>query len=145
MDIFFQKFRENLLQIRLNLTENNYLACSKISSSLVRNSFFFENKEAVFISEYFDYLFYNIVNEERYYGISDEEKEIISYKVVELIDYLTKDIPIDNDVEKIRLLYDLMVDTRYDITKIQLFHEKNKTPKFRKFSGPPGEFFLDEQ
>ena len=141
MESFDNKYRETLLQIRLNILNGNYYTSNKLSNSLTSVSTFLDEKNYVYISEMFEYLTSNIDNLVNYYQVSDEDKTKINISLTNLIDFVTKEIPI-NDTQKEMELLDLMKGARFLVTKMQIYYFTQK-PRIRRRRFPP-DYIVEE-
>ena len=135
MESFINKYRETLLQIRLNILNGNYYTSNKLSNSLTIISTFLDEKNYVYISEMFEYLTLNIKDIVNIYQVSDEDKTKINTSFTNLIDFVTKEIPI-NDTKKEMELLDLMKEARFLVTKMQNYYFTQK-PRIRRGRFPP--------
>lgn len=141
MESFINKYRETLLQIRLNILDENYYTSNRLSNYLTRVSAFIDEKNYVFISEMFEYLISNIYEIVNNYKVSDEDKTKINTILTNLIDFITKEIPI-TDTKKDMELLELLKEARFLVTKMQLYYFTQK-PKTRRERFPP-DFIIEE-
>jgi hypothetical protein len=125
MEDFQKKIRDKLLEIRLYLADSNYQACAANFTELTHIYVLLEDKTHLFITEYFEWLFTNLdsMNENT---VPDKEKmKIINSKIENLLDYLIREIPIDTNEQIINMI-NLMIESRYEVSKMQLYTVNNR-------------------
>jgi hypothetical protein len=123
-----EKFKEGLERIRKNLRSSNFQGCANNSQDLTTTSEFVSFEEGVFIGEYFEGLFYNLIEATTLYEHKKEELEPLKKEIDSLIQLIQKTIPSENNEAKAKI-YREMVKVRYDSTKFQIECLREREPK----------------
>jgi len=116
---FIERFKEKLDSIKRNSDQSRFQACSNISTDMIRTSEFVGYPEGIFIGEFFESLFSNVVGVVSAFNIKEEETSLVKKEIDELIELLTKSLPTDNVNVKSET-YDKMVKVRNLVTELQI-------------------------
>jgi phage-related minor tail protein len=116
---FIERFKEKLDSIKRDSDQSRFQACSNISTDIIRTSEFVGYPEGIFIGEFFESLFSNIVGVVAAFKISEEEIRPVKKEIDELIELLVKSLPTDNVNVKSEI-YDKMVKVRNLVTEFQI-------------------------
>ena len=119
VDLFLSKFKERLLEVRLLASQLNYTTCGRLSNRLTMISHFWEDTTALYISEFFEWLFINLRDDQSRHEVPKEKFVLINKAIEELIDYLVKNIPVNSD--NVVELFDLIKKVRYEVTDLQIW------------------------
>ena len=118
MSNFYENFRAGLIRIRLYTSEYNYHGCGMIARDLTTTSLFMNDMDSLFISEYFEWIFKNLEDLNMRFKLNDEKYKEVNTAIEQLIDYLSKEIPIKTRT-RIYLMYQLMKICRFETTRLQ--------------------------
>ena len=141
MKKFYNKYTEHLINIRAHISEYEYNSCRRMSTDLIRHSLFFEYEVGLWIGEFLESLFSDIISINDYYEIDQNDQKAVEHYLYMVIDYLTKNIPIKTKNQKIELV-NIFSETRYNITKFQISYARDKEP-IKSQSDFPGMIFRE--
>lgn len=131
-----QKYKESLRRIRNNLASTNTAGCMHNSSDLTHVSDFVDFDEGVLIGEFLESIFDNFDDVIKLYNYKKEEIEPVKNKIGLLIKFLESNFPPKDNKSKAEL-YDILVSTRFQVTKLQVTFMREREPK-----SPPSPFEL---
>jgi hypothetical protein len=129
-----QKYKEGLQRIRDNLADTNTSGCMNNSSDLTHVSNFVDFDEGVLIGEILESIFDNFDDVVKLYDYKKEEIEPVKKKIDLLIKFLENNFPPKDNKSKAEL-YDILVSTRFQVTKLQVAFMRERETK-----NPPNPF-----
>jgi hypothetical protein len=127
-DITIDRIKDALQRMRNNLADANTTGCVNNATDLTRVSDFMNFDEGVFIGEILQSICDNFDDTVTLYDYKKEEIDPALKKIDVLIKFLENHFPPKNEKSKAEL-YDILVSTRFEVTKLQIAFEREKEPK----------------
>ena len=130
---FIEQFKKRLEGLIEVLSKSKFHTCSNISSDLIRASEFADYEEGVFIGEFFESVFDNILSARDNFRTDKNEVEFVKKEITNLIKLFIKSIPTKGSSAKSDL-YEGIVRVRYFASKFQIKYFREGTLKKGRIS-----------
>lgn len=101
------------------MADSNFRACANAATDILRASEFTNYPEGVLIGEYFEALFIELRGLVDNFKVKKEDVEAVERAVIPIIDFIETNVPV-TDTDKKAEFYDLLLNARYVVTKLQL-------------------------
>lgn len=121
-----KKYKEYLDKISRYLKEGNFVACGRLTTDLIRLSYYFDFPDGIFFAECMQTIFSNLRDLDRDYKLDEKDiKEVINNNE-NFLNTLKESIPQLSNINK---LYELMRDARVSVTNLQFKYSRTQVER----------------
>ena len=125
---FIVKFRDRVGTLKNFLSNENFKACSNLSTDLIRASEFAGFSEGIFVGEIFEAIFTNFRQMAMRFELDKNDVAKIQEVTIPVIDFVQSNFPL-NSKDKRATLFELLLKARCTATEIQIMYFREKPLK----------------